>query len=257
MNSNTPDHVAACVLAGTPTFDRVRIFCYQPDNLTVEIALFLWRMFEGPFQRNATDEAAARWLREAKSGDARAKERLMRWVYEEASDYYLTKARSKERLSLVDAQELISQFLLDFQSLWIHVENVSNYTRRSLSRNLRRFLARRKHDAVRLDELCDAELAAVAVEIEEKPWMSWSDHGWSVYQAVLIEYFESAPETMLIVESRLDQVAYAQIASRMGISEGAARMRVSRFMQRVRRRLAVPAPRGNGLGHSPGSRHEK
>ncbi len=181
----------------------------------------------------------------------------MRWVYNEASTYYLAKVRSSRRLTLLDAQELTSQFLLDFQSIWTQVENVSNYTRRSLSRNLRRFLSRQKRPAVRLDDLCEEELAAVSVEIDEKPWMKWSDHGREVYKAVLVEYFESAPETILIVESRLDQVAYAQIASRIGISEGAARMRWNRFMQRVRRRLAASASNGKETVNKNGRRHEE
>ena len=175
----------------------------------------------------------------AVEGDDEAKASLLLWVYFEARRYYKAKTFELGNFSAYEAQELASQFLVNFVASWRGVNRVTNYTRRGLKLNLMRYLATRRADTISIEDLDVETLRTLSAEPAEEPWMTWSDEAFDLYAAIALEYYANSEKTVQLVEARIGdpEMPYTELCSDLGISEGAARMRVWRFFGRVRQRL--------------------
>ncbi len=163
----------------------------------------------------------------------------MLWVYQEAKQYYASKATEGGSITPYEAQELTSQFVLNFEMRLRDVRSLTHYTRSGLKSNLVRYLARRSFRTVSLHELDTSTLGSIAVDHKIEPWMQWDDRALRLYMAVCIEYQKQSEKTILLVEARIrnPEISYSVLSEEFDLSESAARMRVHRFFQKVRRRL--------------------
>ncbi|MBT8399145.1 MAG: hypothetical protein KJO98_01610 [Rhodothermia bacterium] len=173
------------------------------------------------------------------AGDEEAKAGVMLWVFQTAREYYASKAVEGGSISDYEAQELTSQFVINFEMCFRGVRSLTHYTRRGLKCNLVRYLARRSFRTVSLHELDLATLQAATEDLKLEPWMQWDDRALRLYMAVCTEYREQSEETIRLIEAKIKDpdIPYSVLSKEFGITESAARMRVHRFFQKVRRRL--------------------
>jgi DNA-directed RNA polymerase specialized sigma24 family protein len=185
-----------------------------------------------------TDELVQEWHGEAAAGDPASMRKLFLWVYYEANRYYRIKSREHERLTRQDAEDLATQFVIEFESGWRDVRSVARYTRVVLKRNLYRHLraVSAGPTTVSLDLLDTKDHAVSQVHA---PWMALSDSTYEFYSILCMEYFDLPPLTKLVVNARLQQppTPYASICDALGINEATARVQTNRFLKRVRKRL--------------------
>jgi DNA-directed RNA polymerase specialized sigma24 family protein len=190
--------------------------------------------------RNASDSEITQWLKDAKGGNRGARDKLCRWAYFTASEYYHSKVSSERHFTFHDAEELTSQFYLEFEQTLPRIRTATHFTRRLLSRMLGRYINRERHRHLR--EASRATFDDILVAIDESvdpPWNSWTDHVWRQYRATLRELQFTDAITRRIIECRVGEVKYAQIAEEINLSEAAVRMRVARFYKAVRRRFTI------------------
>lgn len=62
-----------------------------------------------------SDDEIEQLLATAKGGNEAEKDRLYRWAYLTASNYYCLKVKSESALATADAEELASDFFLEFE----------------------------------------------------------------------------------------------------------------------------------------------
>lgn len=186
---------------------------------------------------SVTDAILQEWHEQAVGGDVRALEQLFLWVYWEANRYYAVKSRELRLLSLQDAEDLASQFILDYQAVWREVRFVSHYTRYVLKKNLQRHLAARARRARALP-LGALESQAHAVTQVHASWMDWSDRGFVAYNVFCDEFFNLPAASRLLIEARLRHppTPFAALCRSMGMDENRARKQTSRFFRRIRKR---------------------
>lgn len=189
--------------------------------------------------RDASDREIERWHEDAKNGQEAAKDKLCLWVYLTALHYYHSRARIEPNFTPHDAEELTSQFFIEFEQSLPRIRTVTHFTRRMLGQMLRRYIQQEKRHNYReatrplLDEFA---ASGFADEQSNSPWECWSDSVWDQYQATLLELKKTDLITRTIIEYRIKDMAYAEIAIEIKLSEAALRMRVARFYDAVRRR---------------------
>ena len=88
----------------------------------------------------ASDEDVERWLEAAKAGGEEAIENLCCWAYVTARHYYRLKVRVERLLSTYEAEELATDFFLEFERAWRRIRFATRFSRRVLQSNLGRFL---------------------------------------------------------------------------------------------------------------------
>lgn len=195
----------------------------------------------------ASDEDVERWLEAAKAGDEEAIENLCCWAYVTARHYYRLKVRVERLLSAYEAEELATDFFLEFERAWPHIRFATHFSRRVLQSNLGRFLQRKRQRQQREARAhASGQLRAstsvdkVSIDATESSWQHWSDEEWHQYQAVLQVLSETDEKTRRIIAQRLKipPVPYKEIARQMHASETAIRMRISRFYGAVRLKYA-------------------
>ena len=189
--------------------------------------------------RNASDSQIEQWHEQAKEGHEEAREKLCCWGYLTALDYYHSKVSVERHFTLHDAEELTSQFFVEFEQTLPRVRTATHFTRRMLKHMLGRYIQREKKHYYRettrpfLDEFATSR---TVYEHVDQPWERWSDPVWHQYQATLYELKKTDAITRKIIEYRVKDVAYSEIAGEIELSEAALRMRVARFYDAVRRR---------------------
>lgn len=190
---------------------------------------------------SASDDALQEWHSKAMSGDTAAMDRLMLWAYWEANRYYKLKSRQLAELTPHDAEDLASEFILDFQRAWRDVRSVARYTRFVLKKNLTRHLISRSHHG-RSVSISLLESTRHAVTQTHAPWMRLSDRGYQAYSALCDEFFVLPTRSRVLIRGRLQQppVPYSTLCDPLGLDVATARMQVSRFFDRVRRRCENP-----------------
>ena len=185
----------------------------------------------------ATDDALQEWHSDAIKGDAIAMEKLFLWVYCEASLYYSRKSIELARLTAEDAEDLATQFVLEFESVWRDVRSVARYTRAVLKRNLNRHLAALSERPKTLPlEVLEARNHSVSQT--HAPWMTLSDATLEVYNALCQEYFKLPAARRLLIDARLRHppTPYSAVCRALGWDEGRARVYTNRFLKKVRSR---------------------
>lgn len=189
---------------------------------------------------SASEEVLQEWHRKAISGDTAAREKLMLWVYCEANRYYGRKAGELAQLTMQDAEDLASQFILEFESVWRDVRSVGRYTRFVLKRNLERHLAgagrRARHVSLHV-----VETSVLSVSQSHASWMTLSDRDYRAYHIVCDEFFGLPVPLKLVIAARLRQppTPYSVVCEPLGMDEATARVRTSRFFDRVRKRCGI------------------
>lgn len=190
--------------------------------------------------RSASDAEVERWLAEARSGDPVARENLCCWAYLTAAEYYRAKMGFERLISLQDAEELTSQFFLEFEQSIPSIRTATHFARRLLKAKLGRYIRReKKHQKreigqSRLDLL---DTSPAHDEHSDRPWESWTDTEWYQYRATLEVLNSTDPRTREILEARARGMGYEEIVPMLGLSEAALRMRVARFYKAVRNRF--------------------
>ena len=189
--------------------------------------------------RNASDRQIERWHEDAKEGLEGARDKLCCWVYLTALEYYHSKVSVEPHFTLHDAEELTSQFFVEFEQSLPRIRTATHFTRRMLKHMLGRYIQReKKHYNREVTRPFFEELATSRTVDEhvDQPWERWSDSVWHQYQATLQELQKTDAITRKIIEYRVRDVAYSVIAVEIKLSEAALRMRVARFYDAVRRR---------------------
>lgn len=187
---------------------------------------------------NASDSEISRWHEDAKNGNKVAKGKLCAWAYFTASEYYHSKVSSEKHFSFHDAEELTSQFYLEFEQRLPRIRTATHFTRRLLSRMLGRYISREKHRHLReTTRATFDDVFSVVDDSVDAPWERWSDHVWHQYRATLHELQSTDEVTRRIIEYRVKEAKYEQIAKEVNLSEAAVRMRVARFYKAVRDRF--------------------
>ncbi|NNE34657.1 MAG: hypothetical protein HKN13_05450 [Rhodothermales bacterium] len=186
---------------------------------------------------SVSDDALQEWHRSALSGDSAAMDRLMLWAYWEANRYYQLKSRRLVGLSPHDAEDLASEFILDFQAVWRDVRSVARYTRYVLKKNLNRHLASRSIRG-RSVSISLLESPHHAVTQDHAPWMRISDRGYQAYNVLCDEFYVLPKSERIVVRGRLEQppIPYAVLCEPLGLDVVNARMQVCRFFERIRKR---------------------
>lgn len=187
--------------------------------------------------KTVTDALLQEWHHLAMKGDVDAFERLLLWVYSEANYYYFIKSKEVQALSRHDAEDLASEFVLDFQAVWKDIRSVSHYTRYVLKKNLQRHLSAHGKRGV-VVPLAFVETTSHAVTQVHTAWTDWSDQGYLAYTVFCDEFFSLPAPDRLLIQARLQQppTPFAAVCSRLGLSEDGARVQTSRFFRRIRKR---------------------
>lgn len=196
---------------------------------------------EGRALLQVTDAQVEAWLEGAKLGQAEEREKLARWAYWTAYEYYQGKLGIEQALTVQDAHDLAAGFIEEFQRRLLGIQTVTHYTRTVLKNRLTHHLARKRQRLDRvvtrtmeeLECLPDAERAD-----SDRPWEAWDDETWDQYRITLQMLGETDETTRSIISSRMQEVPYSVIAEQINLSEAAIRMRVSRFYKAVRERFA-------------------
>jgi DNA-directed RNA polymerase specialized sigma24 family protein len=188
----------------------------------------------------ATDERAAEWLEQAKSGDASARQALLGWAYGKARRYYLAKVDVESALTPNDAEDLTGAFLVEFHRAWPRVCAVRNYTRRMLRNNLNRYLMRKREVRQREAPFAREQEALYASRwstgCEDHGSDAWNDETWLRHTAIrrVLESADAFTRDLILLRLGADALSYRQIAVRLGTTESALRMRAARFYRSVR-----------------------
>jgi DNA-directed RNA polymerase specialized sigma24 family protein len=183
-------------------------------------------------------------LERAKSGDAQAEEHLLGWAYVTAQDYYLKKTGFESTLTVADAEDLASNFYIEFARAWPRIRAVYHYTRRMLKNNLRRHLLRARIRRRRELLVSQADMAN-RYDARMATWGpthgDWSDAEWLKYRVIRQVISHSDVRTRELVQYRCADpvVSYREIAKSTGSTEAALRMRMARFYESVRRAHAL------------------
>lgn len=194
---------------------------------------------------DASDEDVETWLEAAKAGDEEATEHLCCWAYVTARRYYHLKVQVERLLLADEAEELASDFFLEFERTWPRIHFATRFSRRVLQNNLGRFLKRKRqrkqreaHAQASGQFIASSQVDKSSINAAASSWQHWSDEEWHQYQAVLKVLDESDEKTRRIITQRLKNppVPYKEIARHMQASETAIRMRISRFYGAVRLR---------------------
>ena len=188
---------------------------------------------------NASDSQIEQWHEHAKEGQEEAREKLCCWVYLTAFDYYHSKVSVERHFTSHDAEELTSQFFIEFEQMLPRIRTVTHFTRRMLGQMLGRYIRReRKHyDREWTHSFLDeSSISRYVDEHYDLAWERWSDPVWYQNQATLHELRKTDAITRKIIEYRVRDVAYSVIAVEIRLSEAALRMRVARFYDAVRQR---------------------
>lgn len=177
----------------------------------------------------------------ARANSSEAKDQLLTWAYLTAHQYFHRNLPRESALAAEDAEDLTSAFFLEFERALPRLQSVTRYTRHVLKRNLRRHLRRQKMRRLREILMSGDEFKnkteAVAAE-SAPPWRNWTDEQFLQYQAVLRALRSADEVTRQIIQFRLQEppLEHKEIADRLGISETAIRMRVTRFHALVRKK---------------------
>lgn len=189
-----------------------------------------------------SDAEIERLLMAANNGREAEREKLFRWAYLTASNYYCLKVKSELALASVDAEELASDFFLEFERTFPRLKSAARFTRFVLKQNLKRYLKRKKQLRHRETSVAEEEInpQMIATPFEEpsRPWENWSDEDFHQYKAVLETYREIDGTTQKIIKYRLEDPPrpYKEISDQLKMSETSIRMRVMRFYSAVRRK---------------------
>jgi len=191
-----------------------------------------------------SDEGVEAWHARAQRGDGAAKEQLCRWAYLTAHEYYHAKVGTERSLTYHDAEELAGEFFVELEQSLPQIRIATRYTRHMLKAKLQRYLKRKRKLQLR-----ETSLPGLAPPVppppddrSQRPWEHWSDTEWYQYQATLQVLQEADETTRTIVEMRVRDAAYAEIARVVELSEAALRMRVARFYKAVRERFELLRP---------------
>ncbi|NNE35741.1 MAG: hypothetical protein HKN13_10915 [Rhodothermales bacterium] len=186
---------------------------------------------------SVSDDALQEWHGKALSGDSDAIDRLLLWAYWEANRYYRIKSRHVVGLTSHDAEDLASDFILDFQAAWRDVRSVARYTRYVLKKNLNRHLKSQSRRG-RTVSVSVLENPLHAVTQEHAPWMRISDRGYQAYNVLCDEFFVLPKSSRIVVQGRLEHppIPYSVLCEPLGMDVVGARMQVCRFFERVRRK---------------------
>lgn len=187
---------------------------------------------------DASDREVEKWHEEAREGRMDARNKLCCWAYVTAHEYFHAKARAERSLTSHDAEELTSEFFVEFERTLPRIRTATRFTRRMLKYQLVRYIERERRDHKRKvsgSRLEDFEFTIGPDEYEERPWKRWGDAEWHQYRATLQVLQNADATTRSVVESRLRGLSYKQIAANLNVTEAALRMRVARFYQSVRR----------------------
>ncbi len=183
------------------------------------------------------DGEVERWLAAAKAGDEQQKEQLCLWAYLTAYRYYQSKVKVEKTLTHHDAEELATEFFLEFEHALPRLQTATRFTRRVLKRSLGRYLKRKRQLRHRETPQALGELEqfrSMSTGEPDRPWERWNDEQWHQYRITLYVLDEADETTRTIMAHRLEHGAYKQIAEAMDLSETAIRMRVARFYKAVR-----------------------
>jgi len=185
-------------------------------------------------------------LERAQSGDIQAEEHLLGWAYVTAHKYYIKKAGFESTLSVADAEDLASNFYIEFSRAWPRIRTVYHYTRRMLKNNLRRHLLRAR---VRRSREISVSHSDMVQRYDARSVSSrsargdWTDSEWLKFRVIRQVISTSDIRTQELVRFRCADpaVSYRQIARSTGSTEAALRMRMARFYDAVRRAHALSA----------------
>lgn len=188
------------------------------------------------------DEDVEGLLIAVRNGNHSAKEDLFDWAYWTGHHYYQMKVVSEKLLTPEDAEDLTSDFFLEFERALPRLRSATGFTRHVLKQNLKRYLRRKRRRQIKEKLLSHTEMNRKSrdsmVEQQTHVWEVWSDEEFLQYQAVLQVLRETDEATKQIMQLRLQDppMQFNRIAERMKISETAARMRATRFYGLVRQK---------------------
>lgn len=189
--------------------------------------------------RHASDHQIEQWHERAKEGNEEDREKLCCWVYLTAFEYYHSKVGVERHFTLHDAEELTSQFFVEFEQMLPRIRSATHFTRRMLGQMLGRYIQRERKHYYREGTHTTLDEVSISRYVDEHcdlAWERWSDSVWYQYQATQHELHRTDAITRKIIEDRVRDVAYSVIAVEIRLSEAALRMRVARFYDAVRRR---------------------
>jgi len=190
----------------------------------------------------SSDEEVERLLAGAGANFPEAKDQLLTWAYLTAHQYFHRNLPREKNLSAEDAEDLTSAFFLEFERALPRLQSATRYTRHVLKRNLQRHLRREKLRRLRgiimSDEALEKKAGGLAAAETEHPWQKWTDEQFLQYQAVLRALRSADDMTRQIIQFRMQEppLEHKEIASRLGMSETAIRMRVTRFYHQARQK---------------------
>jgi DNA-directed RNA polymerase specialized sigma24 family protein len=181
-------------------------------------------------------------LQSSNCGNEIDRDKLYRWAYLTASNYYCMKVKFEADLTSIDAEELSSDFFLEFERTLPRMKSATRFTRYVLKQNLKRFLKRKKalryrETGVREEEIHSQKVLSYREEIL-RPWEDWTDEDFLQYKTVLETFQKTDETTQKIIKYRLEDppLPYKDISDQLKISETAIRMRVMRFYSAVRQK---------------------
>jgi RNA polymerase sigma factor (sigma-70 family) len=189
-----------------------------------------------------SDEEVERLLAGAVANSFEAKDQLLTWAYLTAHQYFHRNLPRERALSKEDAEDLTSAFFLEFERALPRLQSATRYTRHVLKRNLRRHLRREKLRRLRAiimsGEALEKKAGNLAAAETEHAWQKWTNEQFLQYQAVLRALRSADDMTRQIIQFRMQEppLEHKEIAGRLGASETAIRMRVTRFYALVRKK---------------------
>ena len=181
-------------------------------------------------------------LNSAQQRDETSREQLLAWAYIMAYRYYTQKMPMESQLAATDVEDLTGAFLVEFENNLPRLQNAVRFTRFLLKQNLKRHLRRKKWQQLKLAAFAGRQRKSSSDNqpfiASGKPWQDWDDTQFTQYQAVLEIMKDSDLITQQILQYRLENPPkqFNEIATALGISETAARMRTARFYAAVRKK---------------------
>ncbi len=189
-----------------------------------------------------SDDEVERLLAGARASSPEKTDQLLTWAYLTAHQYFHRNLPKERAFSPEDAEDLASAFFLEFERTLPRLKSATRYTRHVLKRNLQRHLRRQKLRRLRSilmsDEALEKKAGGLAPAETEQPWQKWTDEQFLQYQAVLRALQSVDEVTRQIMQFRMQEppLEHKEIAGRLGMSETAIRMRVTRFYALVRKK---------------------
>lgn len=188
---------------------------------------------------DVSDIEVEEWHKSAQAGHRSAKKKLYCWVYATAQRYFHGKLTVERSLSREDAEELTSEFFVEFERAFPAIRTVTRFTRRALKNKLLRYIEREKShrgkELIRAYPLESDNLDFIE-NVPDRSWESWSDIQWYQYATVLRVLNTADEITREVISQRLNGASYKEISVLVELSESALRMRVARFYAEVRRK---------------------